>query len=379
MGEYRERILYVASTAAHLRQFHLPYLRALRDRGCAVTAAGAGEGTGLPEGVSFLPVPFEKRYLCRNNLRSLGILGRELKRGNYDLVAVHTSLAAFWTRLALGTMGHGRPRVVNTVHGYLFDKDSPAWKRALLLAAERLCAPVTDDLLVMNRQDLDIAQSHRLCRGQVALIPGMGVDLSGFHPAGGSERSEARRRFSLRPEAFVLLCAAEFSPRKNQAFLIRALRDLPDSVCLLLPGEGERRAECMALADALGLGERVRFPGQLPSVAPACLAADLYVSASRSEGFPFAVMEAMGCALPVLLSRVKGHEDLLSDPEAGRLYPFGDREAYVRGVRELMDDGALRARLGSNALRAVEPYTLERVLPQVLPRYLTNGEISATL
>ena len=74
------KILYIASTAEHLRRFHLPYLRSLLERGYAVTAAGAGEGFGLPEGVRFLPIPFEKHVLSWQNLRVVLSLAGELRR-----------------------------------------------------------------------------------------------------------------------------------------------------------------------------------------------------------------------------------------------------------------------------------------------------------
>ena len=362
------KILYIASTDGHLRSFHLPCLRALAQQGHLVTAAGAGDGHGLPEGAAFLPVPFTKSFVSPKNFRAAGLVRRAVRENRYDLILTHTSLAAFFTRLGVLLAGKRDARVVNTVHGYLFDENSSLLRRAVMLAAEKLTAPVTDDILVMNRADEDIARRHRLCRDRVIPVPGMGVELARFAPASAEERRDARRELRLPEDAFVLLCAAEFSRRKNQALLMEALARLPEDVFLLLPGEGALRERCMVLAEKKGLAGRVVFPGQMADVRPALRAADLCVSASRSEGLPFHVMEAMAAALPCVLSDVKGHRDLLAGG-GGRLYPFGDAAALAAAVEGLRANSDLRSRMGETARREVQKYDLSAALPRVLAGY----------
>ena len=93
--------------------------------------------------------------------------------------------------------------------------------------------------------------------------------------------------------------AAEFSPRKNQAMLLRALPALPEQVCLLLPGDGVLRASCMELAATLGVEKRVVFPGHVGDMPRWYAAADAAVSASRARGC-LSQMEAMYRGLPVV-------------------------------------------------------------------------------
>ncbi len=368
MDRCAPKILYAASSSAHLRSFHLPYLAALRRAGWDVTAAANGSGEGLGD-VRFLSVPFTKSFVSPNNFRAAALLARDIRTNRYDVVVTHTSLAAFFTRLGVLLAGKKHTRVVNTVHGYLFDGDSPPLRRTVLLAAEKLTAPVTDDILVMNRCDEKIAEKHRFCRGRVFFIPGMGVDFSRFPPAAPDERAAARKAYSLPEDAVVLVCAAEFSQRKNQTMLLEALARLPESYYLLLPGDGALLEECKAAAAALGISPRCRFPGRLQNVRGALAAADICVSASRSEGLPFAVMEAMHMALPCVLTAVKGHEDLLCDSGAGRLVSFGDAPGFALAVRSLGEDAALRRAMGAAAANSVEKYALDRVLPDVLAHF----------
>ena len=366
MPEKSLKILYTASTGAHLRSFHIPYLEALAAHGHAVTAAGAGDGRGLPEGVDFFPVPFTKSMGSPRNFMGSWRLARLMRSERFDVVITHTSLAAFFTRLGVMLAGKKHTRVVNTVHGYLFDDDTAPLRRTVMLWAEKLTAGVTDEILVMNRADEVIARKNHLCRGDVTFIDGMGVPLERFAPAAEEERLAARAGLGIPDGALVLLCAAEFSPRKNQKTLLEALALLPEDVYLLLPGRGALLEQCQEQARALGIEERVRFPGFVSDTLPFLHAADICVSASRSEGLPFHVMEAMSCGLPCVLSRVKGHEDLLDGETAGTLVPYGDAKAMAEAVKALRDDPALRERMAACARENVQRYDLPRVLPEVL-------------
>lgn len=364
-----KKILYCASTTGHLRSFHLPYLRALLQAGHAATTAAAGAPDGLPEGVVHEAVPFTKSFASPRNLRAAFRLARLIRRERFDIILTHTSLAAFFTRVAVMLAGKRGVRVVNTVHGYLFDDDSAFLRRTVMLGAEKLTARVTDDILTMNACDERIAREHRLCRGRVVPIDGMGVALAGLHAASAGERTAAREALDIPADAFVLVYAAEFSARKGQRFLVESLAALPEDIWLLLPGEGALREECRALAERLGVAGRVLFPGFMQERGAYLQAADVCVSSSRSEGLPFHVMEAMACGLPSVLSRVKGHEDLMDGGSAGLLFAYDDADAFRRAVLQLRDDPALRARMGAAAAQAARRYDIERVLPQVIQYY----------
>ena len=355
-----KKALYAASTAGHLRSFHLPWLHWLSEAGWTVHGAAAGPFS-CPDLAAYYDLPFTKSLVSPKNLAVSWRLRGLLRQERYDLVLVHTSLAAFFVRLGVVLAGKERPRVVNVVHGYLFDEATPWAKRTLLLGAERLMKPVTDAVAVMNRQDLELAQSHHLSRGPVVLLPGMGVDFSRYAPAGVQDRLAARAAFGLPAQAFVLVYAAEFSRRKNQAFLVRALKKLPENVWLLLPGQGGLLDQVRKLAKALGLENRVLLPGFVTNM-PACYhAGDLCVSSSRSEGLPFNLMEAMACGLPAVASRVKGHEDLIRPEQTGLIFDYDDEAAFCRAVTALMEDPSKIDRMGREARETVlSRYGLEQ-------------------
>ncbi len=357
-----KKVLYAASTAGHLQAFHLFWLHWLRQAGWTVHAAAAG-AFSCEDVTEYFDLPFTKSMFSLRNLSVSRQIQKLQRREHYDLICVHTSLAAFFVRLGLFGCKKNT-RVINVVHGYLFDSRTALLRRTILLCAERLTAPLTDEIAVMNRQDLQIARRYRLCRGQITMLPGIGVDFSRFALPSAEDRRAARDALGLPPEAFLLIYAAEFSARKNQSFLVRALARAPEHIVLLLPGQGAEQQRVRELAEELGLKGRVLMPGFVSNMPELYHAADLCVSASRSEGLPFNLMEAMACGLCCLASCVKGHEDLIEPGKTGMLYTFDDRSAFLQSLSHLMNTPEETRRMGLAARsRVLTHYGLEQAAP----------------
>lgn len=388
------KVLFTASTFSHILNFHLPYIERFQQLGWQVhVACGAPQAAELPEipgTAQVFALPLEKKMLAGGNFRAVRLLRQKIAAEQYALISTHTSLAAFFTRLAIppcsGEGGAFRPVVLNMVHGYLFDDKTPALKKAVLLNAEKLTAGCTDLLLTMNRWDLAAARRYRL-GGEIAFIPGVGVDFARFAQIEPVEAQALRSSLGLQPQDFVLIYAAEFSGRKSQSVLLQALArlaaeplDLPAQgrLILLLPGSGALLDDCRRLATELGLAQPasgrplVIFPGQQKNMPLWYAMADAAVSSSRSEGLPFNIMEAMYAGLPVVASDVKGHADLLRPEQAeacGLLYPYGDAAACAAQLCRLWQEPEMARNLAARARQSVRQYSLAQVLPQVWAQY----------
>jgi len=370
------KVLYTASTYSHIEHFHQPYLKELQHMGWEVHIACANAPGQAPDADKSIDLPLVKRMAAPDNFRAVRMLRKLIQTEGYDLIITHTSLAAFFTRLAVKGM-KTRPRLINMVHGYLFDDATPFLKRQLLLNAERLTAPETDLVLTMNRYDYDTARKYRLGR-EVGMIPGMGVDFTALEEDAARAPEISRERLSISRDAFVLIYPAEFSPRKSQTVLIKAMTYLPEDTVLLLCGDGSELDKCRALVGELRVDKRVLFSGRVTHMAAWYKLADAAVTASRSEGLPFNVMEAMYCGLPVVASRIKGHVDLIEDGTTGLLYDYGDAKQCAEKIRRLMDEPSLRDTLAANARQSVQRFDLNRVLPTVLSACGTAQELVGT-
>ncbi len=370
-------VLLTASVYRHIKNFHLPYINAFQEKGWIVHIACADAPERIPGAERVFSLPFTKRMAAPQNFIAVRKLRGLIRRYRYDLIVTHTSLAAFFTRLAVKGMG-GRPRVVNMVHGYLFDERTPALKRAVLTGAERFTAPETDVILTMNQWDYETARAMCLGR-EIYSVPGIGVDFSRLDDVTPAQGWTLRQELGIPLDAFILIYGAEFSARKDQGTLLRAMALLPSCAYLLLPGDGRLLDACKALARELGVEGRVCFPGQIVDMAPWYSAANAAVSSSRSEGLPFNIMEAMYLRLPVVASRVKGHVDLLYEGESGLLFAPGDEHACARQIMRLVKDPALGQALGLRGCENAEQYALEHVLPKVMAYYEGEKPVTVSL
>ena len=160
-----------------------------------------------------------------------------------------------------------------------------------------------------------------------------GVDLQRFQPG---PREQIRRELGL--DGFVLLTVGHLVELKGHDLAIGALPLLPDAT-LMIAGSGVERARLEALAQQLGVADRVRFLGAVPQaeLARHYSAADCMVLASSREGWANVLLEAMACGTPVVATRVWGTPEVVASGDAGLLM----RERSPAGVAEAVQ--ALRA------------------------------------
>ncbi len=178
---------------------------------------------------------------------------------------------------------------------------------------------------------------------------------------GGFER-DAYRAETLRARAPLLVgTVGELSEVKGQDDFVRAAslvaRGRGAAVEFLVVGEdhsrgGENRARLEALIDELGLGERVRLLGRTEELARLLSSLDVFVSASRSEAFGLAMVEAMACGCAVVSTATEGAREIVEDGATGVVVPVGDPPAMAAAIESLLDDATLRNSLAARAREA---------------------------
>ena len=148
-----------------------------------------------------------------------------------------------------------------------------------------------------------------------------GLDRDLFRPLDHlGLRARLANTFSvpIAKDDLLLVTVGALIERKGQAFVIKALADLPKAR-LLLVGKGEDETSLRALAKEVGVAERVHFLGSLaPSMLPPILsAADAMVLPSASEGLANAWIEALACGTPIVITDAGGAREVVTSPEAG--------------------------------------------------------------
>jgi glycosyltransferase involved in cell wall biosynthesis len=223
-----------------------------------------------------------------------------------------------------------------------------------------------------NRADVNltvsgIMQADLQRRGfeRVELWP-PAVDSDLFHP----ERKSAAMRARLskgHPERPLLLTVSRLAPEKNVGFLADVLRVFPNAN-LAIVGDGPARAELESRFQQLP----ANFIGYLKGeqLAAAYASADAFVYASETETMGNVVLEAMASGCAVIAPNAGGIPNLVNHGQTGFLYAPSTREDAVRWTRAVLDDGALRSRIGAAARQAIEERNWEQSIGHVRQAYL---------
>jgi glycosyltransferase involved in cell wall biosynthesis len=188
------------------------------------------------------------------------------------------------------------------------------------------------------------------------VVSPMGVDPERFRP----------RPFRRAPDPFEILCVGRLTPAKGQHLLIDAVARLAKegrSVRLRLVGNGPDERALREHVGRLEFHECVVFEGAVNQdrIRDFYAAADVFCLPSFAEGVPVVLMEAMAMEIPCVTTHIAGVPELICDGVDGVLVAPSDLDALVGALARLMDDAALRERLGkSGRARVEELYDLQR-------------------
>ncbi len=172
-----------------------------------------------------------------------------------------------------------------------------------------------------------------------------------------------------RPAGGVVKSLGRFVPKKGFDVLLRAAAEAAGesaSFTLEIAGDGPERAALRALAERLGIADRVVFHGWVDDAAGFLADADLFVLPSRAEPFGLVVLEAMACGVPIVATRVSGPLETL-DESTALLVPSDDPAAMAAAMRSVFEAPEAAAARARAALRA---FAADYAEPAVMERYL---------
>lgn len=275
----------------------------------------------------------------------------------FDLIHAHWVLPnGALAGLAAGL--RGLPLVVS-LHGSDVFLSEKAWPLSLAAAATlRAAGAFTACSGDLRERALRLGAPAE----RSTVIP-YGVDVQAFQPD-PQAGALVRRELGLPAEVPLILALGRLVYKKGLTYLLEAMPAVLarcPSARLVLAGYGDLREELERQAQALGLRDRVIFPGQLERARAAqyISAADVYVVPSvrdqrgNIDGLPNTLLEGMAAARPIVASRIAGIPEVISDGQHGLLTPERDPQALAAAVTRLLDQPDLARRLGAAARHRV--------------------------
>ena len=178
-----------------------------------------------------------------------------------------------------------------------------------------------------------------------------GVDVSQYTKRNVNEVPEIRKKLNLPQNKVIFVYSGGFIDRKNQKEAITAFLNMKKNqeAVLLLLGDGK---DFETLKSQYEKYENVLFRGKVSNVNEYLHASDVYLSTSKSEGLPNGVLEAMACGLPVLLSNIPQHIEVLeADSSCGHSYILGDVKRLTGLLEEMLEENLID--MGEKSYKAV--------------------------
>ena len=319
------------------------------------------------------------------HLYSIWVIFWFLRREKFDLVHVHTPVAALLGRIAARLCGVSL--VVYTAHGFYFHDDMPSIKRAFFVGLERFAGRFTDLLFTQSSEDEKAAVAERIMPKDRVFTIGNGVDVNRFNTGGdlvGKDSGSIRNEFGISDDHFVIGMVGRQVQEKGILELLEAARilvDKYDDISFILVGDRLNSDHAASVEAAINqtkaaLGERLILTGMRSDIPALLSAMDLFTLPSWREGMPRTIIEAMMMALPVVATNIRGSREEVVDDETGVLVPLRDPHALTKAIEQLYKDkekAKVMGRVGRK--RALELYDEEKVIQRQIELINNSGLI----
>lgn len=361
-----------------VRNFLLPLIDGMRGQGWSVTAV-CSPGPFVDDlrrgGYAVVTIPIARSMNPLSALRSTIALVRYFRRERFDVLHVHTPVAALIGRLAARIAGI--PLVVYTAHGFYFHDEMPRRKRSLFVALERFGGRFTDLLFSQSAEDAAEAVKEGIAPRERVMAIGNGVDVLSFDPARVGAGEAARAALDIPADAFVVGMIGRQVREKGVAEFLAAAVDLtqrfPNIWFLLigerLPSDHASGVEEEFSAAKAQLGERLVAPGLRSDIPQMLAAMDLFCLPSWREGMPRTIIEAMMMGKPVVATDIRGAREEVVAEETGVLVPTRAPGQLAVAIERFVRDPAWGTKLGqAGRRRALMLYDENKVIALQLER-----------
>ncbi|WP_079477797.1 glycosyltransferase family 4 protein [Halobacillus salinus] len=345
-----------------------PLVMRLKQEGHEVHIACADTGRVdrlRAEGFEVFTIPMKRSLAPVSSGKSLWKLFRLMRREKYDIVHVHTPVAAALGRVAAKMAGI--KHIVYTAHGFYFHDDMGRVPYYFWFTIEKwLARHTTDYILLQSKEDYELCLRERFLPEEKTFHLSNGVDIEGTFRPSKKVRDTMRDSLHLQEEERVICFIGRLVKEKGILELLEAFKQVKQvrkNVKLLVIGslsQSERDQDTYRMLqnhlrdpDVLALGYRNDIHQLLE-------AADIFVLPSYREGLPRSIIEAMAMEKAVVATDIRGCREEVIDGKTGYLVPKGDSNVLRDRLLRLVDDAALRSSFGKEGRRFAEQYFNER-------------------
>lgn len=333
-----KKILYVTTVSSTVNAFLVPHIKMLINDDnivdCAFNINKPLDEELINLGVNSYNIPFSRKPLGIGNIKAFNEIIRLQRLKKYDIIHVHTPVAALYVRLL--KIIFPKVKIIYTVHGYHFLEGGSKLGWLVYYPIEKVMAKLTDVIININEEDYEITK-NKLKPKNCYLINGVGLDLSIYKKLSEEEILEKKNELGINKNDFVILMIAELNKNKNHKQVIYAMEILKkkyENIKIICIGEGSMKKELDKLIYSKYLHNNIIMLGYREDVNKLINISDIGIMMSYREGLPRSLMEFMACGRKIIATNIRGCRDLISNEAIGTLVNVGDYKSTADEIEK---------------------------------------------
>lgn len=314
-----KKVLITANTDRHILLCHMPYIKWFNKNKWDVYVATNTDKEIV--GAKKINLNMTRNPFSIKNCKAVWKLTKNLKQNKYKLIHTHTPVGSVVTRLA-HKFSRTNAKLIYTCHGFHFYKGCPFYYWMIFYPIERYLMKYTDLLLVMNKEDYNFTKKH-FKNVKVKYINGVGFNKERIsEKTAQAEIENTYKKYGLNKEDFIVIYIAEYSKRKRQIQLIEELAktDIKNqNIKILLIGDDILNGEVQREIEKRGLENAIKTIEFTDQINKFLDVANVVISASRQEGLPLNILEAIYKKKIIIATDCRGNRDLICEGKNGFL------------------------------------------------------------
>jgi len=324
------------------------------------------------QGYSIKTIKIKRKISPLSNLRSIWQIYKFIKQEKFDIVHVHTPVAAILGRIA-AKLAHV-PIIIYTAHGFYFNEQMLFWKKWFYIQIEKFVGKYfTDMLFTQSQEDMLTAIKKKIIPKNKIIWISNGIDINKFNIFPNQEFKHSLG-FSDQDKIITFIGRLIKAKGIEDLFLAmpKIIKFIPNAKLLVVGAAlySVRRKINKKLISFL-IRDKICFIGWRNDIPNLLSITDLFTLPSYyPEGMPRSILEAMATGKPVVATNIRGCREEVIDGETGLLVPIKNTEALADAIIKILSNPELAKKMGqAGRKRVIEKFDEKMVLEKELKNY----------
>lgn len=304
-------------------------------------------------------------YQKIRSIKNIFYILQHIKKNKYDVVHSHLFPCNYWASIASRLLSKNKPKFITTEHSTHNKRRDKVYFRPI----EKLIYSNYDTIISISEGTQQNLMSWLKFKNKDRfVIIENGINLEDFINAEPYKKSDLDSSFNENTK--ILCMVGSFTEQKDQATVIRAMKDLPEDVFLLLVGDGLLRQQNERLAKELEVDDRVKFLGIRKDVPRLFKTSDIIIISSHWEGFGLVAVEGMAVGKPVVASDVPGLAEVVRG--AGVLFEKGNDKELCKTIRNLIENQKYYSEISTKCFERSRKYNINKMVRKYYEQYIKD-------